>query len=177
MSDGRTAAPSAARKWLTAARPWALPASTMPVVFGTSLAVVMGGARLDAFRFLLAFLAMMILHGAANMLSDVFDFRRGLDTDVTPGQRGHRPRLALDPAGCGGRGRALRRRHRHRALAGRMTGPVLLYIGAAGVVVGVILHLPQVPGARRPGGLPEFRDPRRARGVGGPDALFFLAAR
>ncbi|MCK7491939.1 MAG: UbiA family prenyltransferase [Comamonadaceae bacterium] len=27
---------------------------------------------------------MMVLHGAANVLSDVFDFRRGLDRDVTP---------------------------------------------------------------------------------------------
>jgi 1,4-dihydroxy-2-naphthoate octaprenyltransferase len=70
--------------WVVAARPWALPASTMPVVFGTSLAVVIGRARLDLVRFVLALLAMMILHSAANMLSDVFDFRRGLDRDITP---------------------------------------------------------------------------------------------
>ena len=31
-----------------------------------------------------AFAAMVILHSAANMLSDVFDFKRGLDRDVTP---------------------------------------------------------------------------------------------
>jgi 1,4-dihydroxy-2-naphthoate octaprenyltransferase len=76
--------PSFPKKWLIAARPWALPASTMPVVFGTSMAVVVGGARLAPFRFLLALLAMIVLHSAANMLSDVFDFRRGLDKDVTP---------------------------------------------------------------------------------------------
>ena len=75
---------SSLKKWLVAARPWALPASTMPVVFGTSLAVVIGGVPLAPFRFLLALLAMMVLHSAANMLSDVFDFRRGLDKDVTP---------------------------------------------------------------------------------------------
>jgi len=72
------------KKWLIAGRPWALPASTMPVLFGTSLAVVIGGARLDVLGFLMALLAMMALHTAANMLSDVFDFRRGLDRDVTP---------------------------------------------------------------------------------------------
>lgn len=76
--------PSIVRKWLTAARPWALPASTMPVIFGTSLAVVVGGARLDILRFAGAFLAMGLLHSAANMLSDVFDFRHGLDTETTP---------------------------------------------------------------------------------------------
>ncbi len=56
----------------------------MAVVFGTSLAVVFGGVRLDPFRFLLSLLTMVVLHAAANMLSDVFDFRRGLDKDVTP---------------------------------------------------------------------------------------------
>jgi 1,4-dihydroxy-2-naphthoate octaprenyltransferase len=56
----------------------------MPVLFGTSLAVVIGGAGLDVPGFLAALLAMMTLHAAANMLSDVFDFQRGLDHDVTP---------------------------------------------------------------------------------------------
>lgn len=72
------------RKWIIAFRPWALPASTMPVVFGTSLAVVIGKARFSLGPFLLALIGMMVLHTAANMLSDVFDFRRGLDRDVTP---------------------------------------------------------------------------------------------
>lgn len=72
------------KKWLVAARPWALPASTMPVVFGTALAVVIGEARFSPLRFLWAIATMMALHSASNMLSDVFDFRRGLDRDVTP---------------------------------------------------------------------------------------------
>ena len=71
-------------KWLVAARPWALPASTMPVIFGTALAVVIGGARFSPLRFLWAIVTMMALHSAANMLSDIFDFRHGLDRDVTP---------------------------------------------------------------------------------------------
>lgn len=75
---------SPARRWLIAARPWALPASTMPVIFGTALAVVIGGARFSPLRLLWAVATMMVLHSAANMLSDVFDFRRGLDRDVTP---------------------------------------------------------------------------------------------
>jgi len=56
----------------------------MPVVFGTSLAVVIGGAELSWTTFLPALAAMIILHAAANMISDVFDFRRGLDREVTP---------------------------------------------------------------------------------------------
>jgi 1,4-dihydroxy-2-naphthoate octaprenyltransferase len=77
-------APSAPKRWIIAARPWALPASTMPVVFGAALAVVFGGARFSPVRFLWALATMVVLHSAANMLSDVFDFRRGLDRDITP---------------------------------------------------------------------------------------------
>ena len=72
------------KKWMIAFRPWALPASTMPVVFGTSLAVVIGRAPFALAPFLLALAGMIVLHSAANMLSDVFDFKRGLDKDVTP---------------------------------------------------------------------------------------------
>jgi 1,4-dihydroxy-2-naphthoate octaprenyltransferase len=76
--------PSSLRKWIIAGRPWSFPASSMPVVFGTSLGVVIGGAPLSWIDFLLALAAMIILHAAANMISDVFDFRRGLDRDITP---------------------------------------------------------------------------------------------
>ncbi|HEX2695024.1 MAG TPA: prenyltransferase, partial [Acidobacteriota bacterium] len=136
MKDGKAAAPSAVGKWLVAARPWALPASTMPVIFGTSLTVVIGGARLDAFRFLLALLAMMILHSAANMLSDVFDFRHGLDTEITPvsgaivrGWLSGR-QVAAGSAVLFAVGIAL------GLWLVKLTGPVLFYVGAAGVAVG-----------------------------------------
>jgi 1,4-dihydroxy-2-naphthoate octaprenyltransferase len=76
--------PSTFKKWLIAGRPWSFPASTMPVVFGTALAVVIGGARFAPLRFLWALATMVVLHAAANMLSDVYDFRHGLDRDVTP---------------------------------------------------------------------------------------------
>jgi 1,4-dihydroxy-2-naphthoate octaprenyltransferase len=72
------------KKWIICARPWALPASTMPVIFGTSLAVVFGGASLNLLHFFLAFFAMVILHSAANMRSDISDFKKGLDTQITP---------------------------------------------------------------------------------------------
>jgi 1,4-dihydroxy-2-naphthoate octaprenyltransferase len=77
-------APSTPRKWLVAVRPWSFPASTMPVAFGTALAVVMGEARFSPLRFLWAIATMVLLHAAANILSDVFDFRHGLDREVTP---------------------------------------------------------------------------------------------
>lgn len=71
-------------KWWISIRPFSLPASTMPVVFGTVLAVVYGEATFQPLLFLMAIAAMVILHGASNLLSDIHDYRRGLDTVPTP---------------------------------------------------------------------------------------------
>lgn len=132
-----TPPPSTIRKWVVATRPWALPASTMPVLFGTSLAVVVGGAAFAPVRFLLALAAMMTLHSAANMLSDVFDSRRGLDRDVTPVSgaivRGWLTdrQVARGSAVLFGIGIAL------GLLLAYGTGYVLLAIGGVGVLIGL----------------------------------------
>ncbi|MGB4703796.1 MAG: prenyltransferase [Candidatus Saccharicenans sp.] len=70
--------------WLIAARPWALPASAVPVLFGCSLAATAGWVRLNIGLLFLSLLAMALLHTAANMLSDVVDWKRGLDREATP---------------------------------------------------------------------------------------------
>ena len=72
------------RRWWIAVRPFAFPASTMPVVFGTVLAVTVGGAPFNVPLFVAALLAMMLLHAGANILSDVRDDGRGLDTVPLP---------------------------------------------------------------------------------------------
>lgn len=82
--------PSAPRKpgfftlWWIAARPYSLPASTMPVIFGTALAVTIGGARFHGFQFFAAFFGMVFLHIGANLLNDGIDFNRGFDRRVNP---------------------------------------------------------------------------------------------
>lgn len=117
-------------------RPWALPASTMPVIFGTSLAVVFGHVPLGMVRFLLALLAMVILHSAANILSDVFDDKRGIDTLVTPvsgalvrgwltTRQAFTGAAVLFSVGCA-----------VGIVLVLSTGTVLLIIGAAGVAIG-----------------------------------------
>jgi len=136
-----SAVPPTLKKWLVAARPWSFPASTMPVVFGTSLAVVIGGARLDVLCFAAALLAMIILHAAANMLSDVFDFKRGLDTQVTPVSgalvRGWLSTKAVTAGSfilfALGIGLGL--------VLVTLTGTVLLIIGAVGVAIGAAYTL------------------------------------
>lgn len=77
--------PSLIKILLIAVRPWALPASTMPVIFGTAMAVIIGKATFNLVLFLLALFAMVILHSGANMLNDFRDYRKGLDKVPTPG--------------------------------------------------------------------------------------------
>jgi 1,4-dihydroxy-2-naphthoate octaprenyltransferase len=105
------------------------------------LAVVIGGARLDVLCFAAALLAMVILHAAANMLSDVFDFKRGLDTQVTPVSgalvRGWLSTKAVTIGSfvlfAVGIGLGL--------VLVALTGTVLLIIGAVGVAIGAAYTL------------------------------------
>jgi 1,4-dihydroxy-2-naphthoate octaprenyltransferase len=129
------------KKWIIAMRPWALPASTMPVIFGTSLAVVFKEASLRFFPFFLALLAIVIIHSAANMLSDVFDYRRGLDRNVTPVSgalvRGwlNEKKVAAGAVVLFVVGSAI------GIILVFMTGRILLVIGVIGVVIGVFYTL------------------------------------
>jgi len=72
------------KKWWISARPWSFPASTMPVIFGTVLAYVYGGYGINYLHFILAFFGMVILHSGANILSDIFDYQKGLDKIPSP---------------------------------------------------------------------------------------------
>lgn len=56
----------------------------MPVIFGTVLAYVYGGHEFKPLLFILSFIAMVILHSGANILSDIFDYQKGLDKVPNP---------------------------------------------------------------------------------------------
>ncbi len=130
--------PGFAKTWWVAIRPFALPASTMPVVFGTVLAVTVGGAPFDPGLFLAAFFGMALLHTGANLLNDVYDYKKGLDARVNPVSgavvRGWvSPREGLVAAWLFlGLGSGL------GVLIFNVVGMPILWIGLAGVAVGVL---------------------------------------
>lgn len=148
-------APSPLKKWLVAARPWSFPASTMPVVFGTALAVVAGGARLSPLRFLWALATMVVLHAAANMLSDVYDFRHGLDRDVTPVSGAVVRGWITDRQALRGAALLFAIGTASGLLIAWQTGKALLIVGGIGVAVGVAYTLLK---ARALGDLAVFLD-------------------
>ncbi len=89
--------PSRLRVWLTALRLVAAPASLAPVALGGLLPRALG----EPFAWLpwgLALLAALLLHTAANLWNDYFDFRDGLDTPDGATGSGVLTSRALAPA-------------------------------------------------------------------------------
>lgn len=129
------------KKWLISIRIFSFPASTMPVIFGTTLAYVYGGGVFNLWLFLLSFFGMLILHSGANILSDISDFKKGLDKEATPVSGGVvRKIITIREArtasvillGVG-------------ALIGFylawVAGPILLLIGVPGLLIGIFYSL------------------------------------
>lgn len=84
--DQESRQPGFAETWRVALRPFALPASTMPVIFGTALAW-WHGSTIDGWHVVMALMAlvsMVCLHSGSNLLNDIGDFRQGVDTAPTP---------------------------------------------------------------------------------------------
>ncbi len=110
----------------------------MSVVFGTTLAVTVGHARISWPLFLLSTLAMVALHAASNLLNDACDHDRGLDTRVLPVSgavvRGYLTASQARRAAAllFGVGAAL-----GLVIAWRVGWPVLL-LGGAGLLLGVL---------------------------------------
>ena len=78
MTSG-TAAPSALRIWLMAARPKTLPVGLAPVLVGTALADTAG--VFHPLRFVAALLGALFIQVGANLSNDYSDARRGADTE------------------------------------------------------------------------------------------------
>lgn len=125
------------KKWWISMRPFSFPASTMSVVFGTAIAVFYTGAEFIPLYFILAFIGMAILHAGSNILSDVFDYRKGLDKEPTPVSGGViRGIITLKEAMTGATvlfstGTLI------GLLLTYLTGISLLYIGITGLLIGI----------------------------------------
>jgi 1,4-dihydroxy-2-naphthoate octaprenyltransferase len=63
-------------------RPFSFTASTVPVAVGGALAAVLG--RFDWTLFLVALAAAVLLHIGTNVINEVYDVRKGVDTIVSP---------------------------------------------------------------------------------------------
>jgi 1,4-dihydroxy-2-naphthoate polyprenyltransferase len=76
---GVTSQPVSGHPWVLAIRPKTLPAAVSPVIVGTAIAVSAGAFH--ALAAMAAFAVALLLQIAANLANDVFDFKRGADTE------------------------------------------------------------------------------------------------
>lgn len=76
------------KTWISAFRPWAFPASTMPVIVTISYMFYIMAPFNYAMNFwygLFALIAVMIMHAGGNLISDYFDFKKNVDRKETFG--------------------------------------------------------------------------------------------
>ena len=70
------------RTWLLAVRPWSYTGSVLAVLLGQAIAWYCGyPVKWVLFAATLA--GVVCFHTAANLLNDCYDFKRGLDTEVS----------------------------------------------------------------------------------------------
>ncbi|MFH0882049.1 MAG: 1,4-dihydroxy-2-naphthoate octaprenyltransferase [bacterium] len=75
------------RTWLMASRPFSFTASATPVLLGTALAFWQIG-KIDVLLFVAAILGGVFLHAGTNLISDFFDYIKGVDrVDTFGGSR------------------------------------------------------------------------------------------
>lgn len=84
--DEQALPPRTLRMWLQAVRPFSFTASVVPVLLGTAVAASQG--MFDPWAGLLALVAAVAIQGAANLISDYFDYRGGYDTPESFGSSG-----------------------------------------------------------------------------------------
>ena len=65
-------------------RPFAYTASIIPVAAGGALAWVDG--RFDLVAFILALIGGVALHSGTNVINEIYDVRKGIDTITSPGR-------------------------------------------------------------------------------------------
>jgi 1,4-dihydroxy-2-naphthoate octaprenyltransferase len=85
--------------WWRAARPFSFPVSLVPPILGSVTALTDNpGLDLNFFRLILTTLGCMSAHAGANMLSDYFDYKAGVDREGTFGSSGLLVGEAMKPS-------------------------------------------------------------------------------
>ncbi len=125
------------KRWFLAVRPFSFPASLMPLLFGTALAATKGGVRVNLLIFAIALIAMLFLHSATNLLNDYFDYKKKIDLIETPGSGGIMKGLISVNASFKGAVVLYVAGSLLGLYLVSITGVILLYIGLAGLIVGI----------------------------------------
>ena len=82
MADSTNTPPTGINLWLMAARAYSFPASIIPVLFGTVLAVILNpGIDFNFFNFILCIIGAVLVHVGTNIINDIYDYEKGIDKE------------------------------------------------------------------------------------------------
>ncbi|MCX7833141.1 MAG: prenyltransferase [Ignavibacteria bacterium] len=74
--------PKGFKLWMMTIRAYAFPASIIPVIYGSLLAVILNrGIKFDFLIFFLTLIGSMCVHVGANIVNDIFDYKKGIDKE------------------------------------------------------------------------------------------------
>jgi len=80
MSAETIAPPKGAKLWLMASRAYSFPASIIPVLFGSVLALYFDPSiKFNYFTFALTLIGSILAHVGSNLINDIYDFKKGID--------------------------------------------------------------------------------------------------
>jgi 1,4-dihydroxy-2-naphthoate octaprenyltransferase len=76
------AAPSGLKLWLMAIRAFSFPASVIPVLYGSVLAIILHPEiKFNFLLFVLTLLGAVFVHIGTNLINDIYDYKKGLDRE------------------------------------------------------------------------------------------------
>ncbi|MBK7158225.1 MAG: 1,4-dihydroxy-2-naphthoate octaprenyltransferase [Ignavibacteria bacterium] len=82
MSENTNLPPKGLKLWLMAARAYSFPASIIPVLFGSMLAVVLNpGLQFNFVNFFLTLAGCVLVQVGTNIINDIFDYDKGIDKE------------------------------------------------------------------------------------------------
>ncbi len=68
--------------WWTAIRPYSFPASIMPVIYGSLLAILLNeGQKFNFIDFILCVIGSVLVHIGSNLINDIYDYQKGIDKE------------------------------------------------------------------------------------------------
>lgn len=82
MSETTNIQPSGLKLFFMAARAYSFPASIIPVLFGSILAVILNpGLQFNYFLFFLTLIGCVLVHIGTNVVNDIYDYEKGIDKE------------------------------------------------------------------------------------------------
>ena len=82
MTENTVSPPKGFKLWMMAMRPYAFPASIIPVLYGSVLAIVLNpDMQFNFFLFFLTLIGSMLVHVGTNIINDIYDFKSGIDKE------------------------------------------------------------------------------------------------